>query len=246
MDLELKDKVALVTGGGSGIGAMCCRELAREGACVAVVDRDGDRARELAAELGDRALAVVADVAREEDCTAMVGAALARFGRLDIGVNCAGITSPRTSFVDIGADLWNRVLGVNLTGLFHSMQAEIRAMSESGGAIVNMASIMGAVATHGAAPYVASKHAVIGLTKAAALDVAAQNIRVNAIGPGYVDTPLLQQATLDRIGEIAALHPLGRLARPEEVAAIVLFLASERASFVTGAYYPVDGGYLVR
>ncbi|WP_374414364.1 SDR family NAD(P)-dependent oxidoreductase [Novosphingobium colocasiae] len=238
--------MALVTGGASGIGAMCCRVLAGEGASIIVADRNEEQAAALAAELGAGAAAIGVDVTSEDQCAAMVALAVERFGRLDVAVNCAGITSPKTLFGDIETRLWDQVIGINLTGLFLSMRAEVRAMSESGGSIINISSIMGAVSTVGAAPYVASKHGVVGLTKAAALDVAAQNIRINAIGPGYIDTPLLQQATLSNIDEIAALHPLGRLGQPQEIAEIVAFLASPRASFATGAYYPVDGGYLAR
>ena len=244
---DLSGKVAVVTGGASGIGEACVRQLYAEGASVLIADLREEPARELAESLGDRAIATQVDIANHDSCEAMVALAVKRFGRLDIAVNNAGISSPPVSIVDLPVEDWRRILSINLDGQFLCLKAEMRAMATSGGgAIVNIASVMGAVAVAGASAYVASKHGLVGLTKAAALEGAPLNIRVNAVGPGFVETPLLQKATRDRIDEVAAMHALNRIARPEEIASAVCFLASDGASFMTGTYYPVDGGYLTR
>jgi len=168
-----------------------------------------------------------------------------QFGEVDIAVNNAGISTELAPIPDTTVDDWRKVISINLDGVFYCLKAEMAVM-KAGASIVNIASIMGAIARTGAAAYVASKHGVVGLTKVAALEGADRNIRVNAIGPGYIETPLLQQATLEALDQIAALHPLGRLGKPDEIAAAVVFLASPSASFITGAYYPVDGGYIAQ
>ncbi len=246
MTLGIEGKVALVTGGASGIGEACVRLFHASGAHVVIADINGDAAQALADSLGLRAAAVQTDIASEASCKAMVQCALDTFGQLDIAVNNAGISLVLTPVDELSLENWRRVMSINLDGQYLCIKYEITAMKARGGSIVNIASIMGAVARAGAAAYVASKHGLIGLTKAVALECAPHNLRVNAIGPGYVTTPLLQQATLNNIDEIAALHPLGRLADPSEIAAAVGFLASPSASFITGAYYPVDGGYLAQ
>ncbi len=178
----------------------------------------------------------------------MVGSAMQAFGRLDIAINNAGIGNPNhAKLADIAEEDWRRLIGINLDGVYLSMKAEIPAMLQAGGgAIVNMASVMAMVATPGAAAYIAAKHAVVGLTKAAALDYAQSFIRINAVGPAYVDTPLLANRTQEQRAELVARHPVGRLASAEDVAELVCFLAAPAAGFLTGAYYPVDGGYLAR
>jgi NAD(P)-dependent dehydrogenase (short-subunit alcohol dehydrogenase family) len=243
---SLAGKVALVTGGATGIGEACARALAGAGASVVIADREIALARKVAASLGGQAIET--DVSREEDCRAMVAFAVETFGRLDIAVNNAGIgNKDRSRVADLPASSWRKVLDTNLDGVFFSVKAEIPAMiAGGGGSIINMASVMGAVAVECGSAYVTAKHGVIGLTKAAALDHAADYIRVNAVGPGYVDTPMLADRTPEQRAEIAARHPLNRIATPEDIAAMVLFLASPAAGFVTGAYYPVDGGYLAR
>ena len=246
--MVLAGKVALVTGGGSGIGEACARGLAAAGAQVLVTDISLEAAQRVAREIGSAADACAADVAAEAQCDAMVAFALERFGRLDIAVNNAGVgNKDRSHVADLGTDSWRKVLGVNLDGVFFSMRAEIRAMrAGGGGAIVNIASVMGSVAVECGSAYVAAKHGVVGLTKAAALDHAADAIRVNAVGPGYVDTAMFADRTDEQRAEVGARHPLGRIARPEEIAAMVIWLASPAASFATGGYYPIDGGYLAR
>lgn len=246
MSLGIEGKVAIVTGGASGIGESCVRLLHGAGAKVVIADIGEDAAKALAASLGDGAVAVKTDISSEESCKQMVQTALDSFGQLDIAVNNAGISTPLTPTEDVPYEEWRRVISINLDGQFLCIKAQIPAMKARGGSIINIASIMGAIARDGAAAYVASKHGVIGLTKAVAIECAPHNLRVNAVGPGYVETPLLQKATLSHLDAIAALHPLGRLAKPDEIAAMVGFLASPAASFVTGAYYPVDGGYLAQ
>jgi NAD(P)-dependent dehydrogenase (short-subunit alcohol dehydrogenase family) len=245
MNLDFSGKVALVTGGASGIGAACARAFHAAGAKVVIADLNPDAAGRLASELGDRAVATRLDVADPASCQAMVDLAVEQFGEVDIAVNNAGISTELAPIPDTTVDDWRKVISINLDGVFYCLKAEMAVM-KAGASIVNIASIMGAIARTGAAAYVASKHGVVGLTKVAALEGADRNIRVNAIGPGYIETPLLQQATLEALDQIAALHPLGRLGKPDEIAAAVVFLASPSASFITGAYYPVDGGYIAQ
>lgn len=246
MNFELNGKVALVTGGASGIGEACIRVFHASGAKVVIADLSEEAGAKLAAELGDGAASVRVDVADPESCEAMVHFAIQQFGRLDIAVNNAGISTELAPIAETSVEDWRKVVGINLDGVFYCLKAQIPAMEKTGGSIVNIASIMGAIARDGAAPYISSKHGVVGLTKAAALECVSKNIRVNAIGPGYVETPLLKKATLEHLDQIASLHPIGRLAKPAEIASAVAFLASSAASFITGAYYPVDGGYLAR
>jgi NAD(P)-dependent dehydrogenase (short-subunit alcohol dehydrogenase family) len=240
-------KVALVTGGGSGIGAECVRALAAEGAQVLVVDLNEEAAAEITAEVGE-ARAFAADVTDPAACVAMVAAALETFGRLDVAVNNAGIgPAALVPTAEVPVEDWRRVLAANLDGVFYCMRAEIPALLQTGGgSIVNMASIHGVVGRVGAAAYTASKHGVVGLTRSAALEYGRQGIRVNAVGPASTETPLTREALERDREQIVANIPLGRVAVPADIAPLVVFLASDAAKFCTGGWYAADGGWTAR
>ncbi len=241
---ELAGKVAIVTGAGSGIGEACATLLARRGAKVLVADVRAEAAETVAAAVGDAARPHAVDVTDPAACEAMVAAAVEAFGRLDVAVNNAGIGGPQALTGEYPLDGWGAVIAVNLSGVFYCMRAEISAMlATGGGSIVNMASILGTVGFAQSVAYVAAKHGVVGMTKTAAVEYARQGIRVNSVGPGFIETPLLAAASPEIVAGVAGLHPLGRLGRAEEVAELVAFLASDRASNTTGAYYLTDGGY---
>jgi len=240
---SLGGKVALVTGGGSGIGAACVRALAEEGVSVLVVDYDAEAAAAIAAEVGGSAFA--ADVTDPDACIAMVAAALDALGRLDVAVNNAGVgPAGLIPTADISVDDWRRVLATNLDGVFYSMRAEIPALLRAGGgSIVNMSSAIAVVGRAGAAAYAASKHGVLGLTRTAAIEYGRDGIRVNAVGPGTTETSLTRDAIASEPEKIVARVPLGRVAVPEDIAPLVVFLASDASAFCTGGWYAVDGGW---
>ncbi|MFE2989207.1 SDR family NAD(P)-dependent oxidoreductase [Streptomyces sp. NPDC059262] len=248
---EFAGRTALVTGSASGIGLATARRLGRGGANVVIADYNADGAEKAAAELtaeGITAAAVAVDVTKPESVEAAVRFSVDTFGGLELAVNNAGIGGESAPTGEYDIDVWNRVVRTNLDGVFYSMRHELPAIEASGkgGAIVNVASILGSVGFAGSPAYVAAKHGVVGLTKTAATEYAAKGIRVNAVGPGFIDTPLLRQMDRDAYDALTALHPAGRLGHAGEVAELIAFLLSDRASFVHGSYHLVDGAYTAR
>jgi len=247
----LENKVAVITGAGSGIGKAMSLLYAAEGAKIVVSDIDEKGGNETVSQIktkGGEAFFVKADTSKPEDNKNVVGQAVKQFGGLHIAVNNAGIGGPLAPTGEYPIDGWDKVISINLSGVFYGLRYQIPAMlSSGGGSIVNVASILGKAGTKNSSAYVAAKHGVIGLTEAAALEYADKKIRINSIGPGYIMTPLIEK-TLDEtaIKALVGLHPIGRLGTSEEVAELALWLNSDKASFVTGAYYNVDGGYLAQ
>jgi NAD(P)-dependent dehydrogenase (short-subunit alcohol dehydrogenase family) len=249
---QFHDQVVLVTGGTSGIGRATAVAFGREGASVVVSGRraeEGNETVQLVQSAGGQGLFVRADVSNPADVESMLATVLSRFGRLDVAFNNAGVEDAAAPFHEQTVENYDRVMGINVKGLWLSMQAEIRQMlKQGGGAIVNTSSIGGLIAITGNATYVATKHAVIGYTKAAALEYSKLGIRVNAVAPAAIDTDMVRRFASEPAvrDQLARAHPIGRIGQPEEVAEAVLWLASPAASFVTGHTLVVDGGYLAK
>ena len=247
---DFKDQVALITGAASGMGLATTKAFAEAGAAVVLADIDEIALRAATDELttaGHQAISVTCDVADEAQAVTMVERAVATFGRLDMAFNNAGVQAPPSDAADERAEDFDRVNAINLRGVWASMKHELRQMRQQGsGAIVNCSSLGGLVGLPSRAAYHASKHGVIGLTKSAALEYAQRGIRINAVCPGTIDTPMVAdmlETQADAMTEIMRDQPIGRLGRSDEIAAAVLWLCSPGASFVLGVALPVDGGF---
>lgn len=253
MDKYLTGKTAIVTGAASGIGEAAALLYAELGANVVVSDIDETKGNAVAANikrLGGQSLFVRTDVSRAPDCERLVVKAVEVFGSVDIAFNNAGIGGESNAAGDMSIEGWNNVIAVNLSSVFYCMKYQLLQMEKQGkGVIVNNSSILGLVGFANACGYAAAKHGIIGLTQTAALEYSAKGIRINAVGPAFINTPLLTQGGMnDEVKQsvLVPLHPIGRLGESREVAELVVWLSSDKASFITGSYLPVDGGYLAR
>lgn len=252
MTREFEGKVALVTGGGSGIGRATAVKFAGKGAKVVVADvdeRGGQETIRMIRDCKEEAIFVRADVADEASVVHLINETIKAYGRLDYAINNAGIEGPSAPIVELSSTDFDRTIAVNLRGVWLCMKYELPHLLQQGGAIVNMASIAGLVGFATSGAYVASKHGVIGLTKTAALEYSKQGVRVNAISPGVIMTPMIDRFNANGSGvleALEALHPIGRIGAPEEVADAAVWLCSPGAAFVTGVALPVDGGYVAQ
>lgn len=246
----LKQRVVLITGAGSGIGRVTALACVREGARVSLVDLDaanGEETARLIQSIGAEAVFIQADVAQADEMEAVVRRTEEAFGRLDCAFNNAGIVlDEQVRLPDYDETAWDKTIAINLKGVWLGMKYQIPALLRAGGGtIVNNASVMGVVGGCCCA-YVASKHGVIGLTKAGALEYAKQGVRINAVCPGGIETPMMASLAADEQDRITSMHPIGRLAKPEEIADVVVWLCSDRASYLCGSIVMVDGGYTIQ
>lgn len=246
----MKNKTVIITGAASGIGKAAAQLFASAGANVVVSDIHALEGEKLAEDIriaGGKASFYKTDVAVAAEMEALVAFTVKTYGKLDIAVNNAGIGGEKNPVADMSIEGWEKIISVNLNSLFYGMKYQIGEMLKSGGGtIINISSILGSVGFAGSAGYSAAKHGVIGLTQTAALEYSAQNVRVNAVGPGFIDTPLLNDIDSQIKSQLVSMHPIGRLGKSEEVAELIFWLGSEKSSFVSGSYYPIDGGYLAK
>ncbi|MFB5078446.1 short-chain dehydrogenase [Enterobacter sp. 10-1] len=247
--MNFQDKVAVITGSTAGIGEVVAEQLHKSGAKVIVVSRSREQAEQKAKSLspdGRTALGIACDVSQPAQVERMIDEAVGRFGRLDYAVNNAGITGDHNkNITQQTIENWERVIATSLSSVFYGMKYEIPQIVKSGGgAIVNLSAVNGLVGIPGLAPYTTAKHGVIGLTQTAALEFAEQGLRVNAVAPGYVSTPRINELPASIQRAFANSHPVKRMAKMQEVADFILFLLSEKSGFCTGGVYPIDGGYL--
>jgi NAD(P)-dependent dehydrogenase (short-subunit alcohol dehydrogenase family) len=244
---RFSDKVVFITGAAGGIGRAAALAFAAEGARVAILDRSADALEEVKTSVknaGAEVMAIACDVSSPEQVQAAVRQIVDRFGRLDVAFNNAGVENKAAPVHEIDLAEWDRILGINLRGTFVCMKHELAQMvKQGGGVVVNTSSGAGIRGVAGGAAYAASKHAIIGLTRSAALDYAKQNIRVNAVLPGNIETPMMDRFTGGDIQKAIDLEPVGRLGKPEEIAESVLWMASDLGGFVTGAATVIDGGW---
>ncbi|MDX1636372.1 MAG: SDR family oxidoreductase [Balneolaceae bacterium] len=249
----MENKVALITGAASGIGRATALLFARNGALTCIADRSADglhETLEMVQQFHSDAIAIQTDISSRSEVEAMVRRAADRFGRLEIACNNAGIEGEQSLTAECSEENWHRVININLRGTWLCMKYEIREMLKNGGGtIVNISSIAGLLGFPGIVPYVSSKHGINGMTKTAALEYAGQGIRVNSICPGAIQTPMIDRFVGGQTEErenLIGMHPMGRVGNPEEVAEAVLWLCSDKSSFVTGQSLVVDGGYTIR
>ncbi len=244
---QLENKVALVTGGASGIGKAIVELFVKEGARVVFTDLNEELGTKVQRELGAQTYFIKSNAALPEDNKKAVEESIQKFGALHIAVNNAGIGGEANNVGDLSIEGWKKVIDINLNGVFYGMHYQLPEIEKSGGSIINMASILGQVGFASSSAYVAAKHGVVGLTKSAAWEYGTRNVRINAVGPGFISTPLVDNALdKDTLKYLESQHAMQRLGKAEEVASLVLWLASDGASFATGGYYPVDGGYLAK
>ena len=245
---QLEDKVAIITGGASGIGKAIVELFVKHGAKVILADMDEKSGNQVINSLGEGdVIFIKADTSNPDDSKKIVETAIENFGALHIAVNNAGIGGESAPVGQLSIEQWKKVIDINLNGIFYGMHYQITEIEKVGGSIINMSSILGAVGLAGSSAYAAAKHGVIGLTQSAGWEYAPKGVRVNAIGPGFISTPLVENS-MDKqaLDQLASQHALGRLGRADEVAELALWLASDKSSFVTASYYPVDGGYLAK
>ena len=246
--MNFQNKVAVITGSTTGIGEAVAEQLHKHGAKVVIVSRSSEQAKQKAKRLssqGQQARGIGCDVSQPEQVRQMIDDVIKHFGRLDYAVNNAGLTGEHgINITEQTIENWDKVIATSLSGVFYCLKYEIPQMMKSGGSIVNLSAVNGLVGIPGLAPYTVAKHGIIGLTQTAALEFACEGIRINAVAPGYVQTPRMSEFPENIVRSFANSHPMKRMAKMQEVADFILFLLSDNSAFCTGGVYPIDGGYL--